>query len=186
MRACLKTLQSSVTVILTAALAWGSSAFAQPTASQLPGLIAEMKARNPMLREARLRWEAAQAKIPLSTGLPAPRIGVEFEEIPRGSIKVNQATIMYQLIQALPFPGKLSAKRRVAVAEAQVAAAAFKQAEWELVTQLEAAYYDLWLLNRQAEIQQAIPTSPATWTTDPTKAADTAGGLSQNAEMSAK
>ena len=119
---------------------------------QLPDLITELKAKNPTLREARTRWEAAQARIPLSKGLPAPRVGVEFEEIPKGGIKLNQATIMYQLVQSLPFPGKLSARHRVAVAEAQVAAAAFKQIEWDLIAQLKAAYYDVWLLDREHEI----------------------------------
>ena len=124
----------------------------------LPALIAELKANNPSLRQAHKRWEAAQAKIPLSKGLPAPRIGVEFEEIPKGGIKLNQATIMYQLIQSLPFPGKLSARHRVAVAEAQVAASAFKQAEWDLITQLKSAYYDVWRLDRELDIarEQAL------------------------------
>lgn len=120
----------------------------------LPSLIAEAKANNPSLREARKRWEAAQARIPLSKGLPPPRIGVEFEDIPKGSIKLNQATIMYQLIQSLPFPGKLSARQRVAVAESQIAAAAFKQAEWDILSELKAAYYDLLLLDRELEIQR--------------------------------
>ncbi len=140
-----------VAVILAAVLAWGPSASA---ASQLPELIAELKAKNPTLRQARLQWEAAQARIPLSKGLPAPRIGVEFEEIPKGGVKLNQASVMYSLVQSLPFPGKLSARHRVAVAEAQVAAAALKQAEWELIAQLKAAYYDIWLVDRELGIQR--------------------------------
>lgn len=142
-------IQSFLAVLLAAVLAEGPFASAS---SQLPELIAELKAHNPMLREARTRWEAAKARIPLSKGLPAPRIGVEFEEIPKGGVKFNQATIMYQLVQSLPFPGKLSARHRVAVAEAQIAAATFRQTEWDLITQLKAVYYDVWLLDRELEI----------------------------------
>lgn len=118
----------------------------------LPALLEEARRANPELLAARTRWEAAQAKVPLATGLPAPKIGVEWESIPRGTVKFNQADLMYQLIQSLPFPGKLSARRRVAVAEAQMAAAAFKQAEWDVMTQVKAAYYDLFLADRELEI----------------------------------
>ncbi len=151
MRTSFVRIQSFIAITLAAVLAWGPPAFA---ASQLPELIAELKAKNPTLREARTRWEAAQARIPLSKGLPAPRIGVEFEEIPKGSVKLNQATLMYQLVQSLPFPGKLSARHRVAVAESQMAAAAFKQTEWEVVSDLKIAYYEIFLLDRELEIQR--------------------------------
>ena len=124
-------------------------------ALSLPQLLEEARQSNPDLLAARKRWEAAKAKIPLATGLPAPTIGVEWEEIPRGTIKVNQATLMYQLIQSIPFPGKLSAKHRVAVAEAQVAAMGFKQAENDVLSQLKSVYYDIYLLDRRLELQQA-------------------------------
>ena len=129
-----------------------SSAEGTPSLS-LPQLLDEARRVNPDLLAARKRWEAAQAKVPLSKGLPAPKIGVEWEEIPRGTIKVNQATLMYQLIQSIPFPGKLSARHRVAVKEAQVAAMTFKQAEWDIVSQVKTAYYDLFLIDREMEIQ---------------------------------
>ena len=121
----------------------------------LPVLLRELKESNPELSAARKRWEAAQVRIPLSRGLPAPKIGVEFEEIPRGTVKFNKATAMYQLIQSLPFPGKLSLKQKMAVAEAQIAAASFKRTEWEVAGQLKSVYYDLFLLERQVEIEQA-------------------------------
>ena len=127
----------------------------RPEALHLDALLAEALAQNPDILAARKQFDAARARIPLAKGLPAPRIGVEFEEIPRGSIKLNQATIMYSLIQSLPFPGKLSARHRVAVAEAQRAGMAFKQAEWNVISQLKSAYYDLWLLDREREILNA-------------------------------
>lgn len=120
----------------------------------LPQLLQEARRANPTLLAAHKRWEAVQAKVLQAKALPAPKIGIEFEEIPRGTIKVNQATVMYQLIQALPFPGKLSLRHQVAVKNAQVAAMAFKQAEWDVITQLKSAYYDLFLNDRELEIQQ--------------------------------
>ncbi len=135
---------------------WAASLSATQPSNQLElnALIAEALANNPELVSARTRWQAAQQKIPLSKGLPAPRIGVEWENIPRGSVKFNQAELMYQLIQSLPFPGKLSAKHRVAVKDAQIAATAFKQAEWDIVTQVKAIYYELFLLDRELDATQ--------------------------------
>jgi len=129
---------------------FASDGAAQPV--RLGALLAEALAGNPELLAAHKRLEAAQARVPLAKALPAPRIGVEIEEIPKGTVKLNQATIMYQLIQSLPFPGKLSARHRVAVKEAQVAAMAFKQVEWDITTQLKATYYELFLLDREREI----------------------------------
>ena len=123
-------------------------------ALSLPELLKEARRTNPDLLAARKRWEAMQARIPQATGLPAPRISVEFEEIPRGTIKVNRSTIMYQLLQSLPFPGKLSLRHQVAVKEAQVAAMEFKKREWDVTSQVKSVYYDLFLLDRELDIQR--------------------------------
>ena len=72
------------------------------TAPSLPQLLVELQRASPDLQSAHKRWEATQARIPLAKALPAPRIGLEWEEIPKGSVKFNQATLMYQLIQSLP------------------------------------------------------------------------------------
>ncbi len=150
--------QRVVSLLLSAAVMWQTAAIpavaADGAALSLPSLLEEVRRVNPDLRAARKRWEAAQARVPLSKGLPAPRIGIEFEEIPKGTVKLDQATLMYQLIQSLPFPGKLSARKRVAVKEAQMAAMMYKQAEWDLLTQAKAAYYDLYLFDRELEVQQ--------------------------------
>lgn len=131
--------------------------WAMDGSAPLPGLaslLEEARRANPDLLAARKRWEAAQAKVPLSKALAAPRLGIEFEEIPRGSVNVNEATVMYQLIQALPFPGKRNLRHQVAIKEAQLAAMAFKQVEWDVTSQLKSTYYDLFLIDRELEIQQ--------------------------------
>ncbi|MBI1953566.1 MAG: TolC family protein [Candidatus Omnitrophica bacterium] len=143
-------------VLLTAHHPRLTTAFAADEAAvlSLPALLDELKAKNPDLLAARKQWEAAQARIPLSRGLPAPRIGIEFEEIPRGTVKLDQANLMFQLIQSLPFPGKLSLRQQVAVKEAQMAAAAYKKAQWETRGMLKSVYYDLFLLDRELELQE--------------------------------
>ncbi len=161
----------------------GGPAWAAETAPalSLPALLKEARRANPDLLAARKRWEAAQAKVPLSKGLPAPRIGIEFEEIPRRSVKFNQADLMYSLIQALPFPGKLSARHQVAVKEAQMAAAAFKQAEWDVASQVKDAYYELFMLDREQELQEEL----IGWLSQATTAAAAryAAGTASQAEL---
>jgi outer membrane protein TolC len=120
----------------------------------LADLLAEALRANPDLLAARKRWEAVQQRVPQATGLPAPRIGIELEEIPRGTFKVDEAMVMYSLIQALPFPGKLSARHQVALKDAQVAGMDVKRMAWDLVSQIKEAYYDLFRLDRDLEIQQ--------------------------------
>ncbi len=149
---------SSARVLLALPLILHAAVPAQAAEAQaalsLPALIQEAQRVNPNIRASRIRWESAKAKIPLATALPAPKVGVKFEEIPKGSVKFNQATIMYQLIQSIPFPWKLSLRKQVALKDAQVAAMAFKQTEWEVLSDLKRAYYDLFLLEREREIQQ--------------------------------
>ncbi len=162
----------AVAVSLSLAVPTGWTGDTDPRLS-LPALIEEALRVNPDIRASRIRWESAKAKIPLSGAWAAPKIGVKFEEIPKGSVKFNQATIMYQLIQSIPFPGKLSARKQVAVKEAQVASMAFKQTEWDIVSQLKAVYYDLFLLDRELEIEreqvvwlrQAVQTANAGYAT---------------------
>ncbi len=149
------------TVALLLAMTLVSSAPAIParaadgvSALSLRDLLQELRRANPDLQAVKKQVEAMQARVPAARGLPAPKIGVEFEEIPRGTFKVNQATVMYSLLQSIPFPGKLSLRHQVALAEAQRTAAAFKRAEWELTTQLKSAYYELFLTDREMEIQR--------------------------------
>ena len=130
---------------------------ASPIASEplrLASVLAQARQRNPALLASKKRWESSRARIPQATGLPAPKIGVEFEEIPRGTVKVNQATVMYQLIQMIPFPGKLSLKHQIAVKEAQIAGVAYQQEEWDVASHVKTTYYDLFLVDRELEIQQ--------------------------------
>ena len=122
--------------------AWAADA----SVLSLSPLLEELRRASPELLAARKRWEAARMRARQATGLPAPRIGVEFEELPKGKFKVDEATIMYQLVQSLPFPGKLSAKKAVAAKEAQLAAVELKRMEWDLASQLKTTYYELYLI----------------------------------------
>ena len=139
---------------LCAVTAFPAQAEEAPPAISLPELLRELRSANPDLLAAKKQAEAMQARIPQVRGLPAPRIGVEFEEIPRGTFKVNQATVIYSLLQSIPFPGKLSLRQKVAIAQAQRTAAVFKKAELDLATELKTAYYDLFLTDREIEIQR--------------------------------
>ena len=143
-----------IAAFLAMAMGFSPAFAADQTTLSLPQLLEETRRVNPGILAARKKWEAMQAKIPQATGLPAPKIGVEFEEIPRGSFKIDKATTIYQLIQSLPFPGKLSLKQQVAIQEAQVAASGYKQTEWDVLWHVKETYYNLFLLDREMEIEE--------------------------------
>lgn len=147
----------------------------------LPQLLEETRRVNPELLAAHKRWEAAQAKIPMAKGLPAPKIGVEWEQIPRGTFKLNKAEAMVQFLQSLPFPGKLSLRHQVAVKDAQRAATSFKKSEWDVTSMLKETYYNLFLTDRELEIQQ----DQITWLTQAAATAQTrySTGAASQAEL---
>ncbi|MBI2884581.1 MAG: TolC family protein [Candidatus Omnitrophica bacterium] len=146
-------LKRVVVGVMLVPCAWVPLWAADSPTTSLPALLQEALRNNPAITEARTRWQAAQARVPLSKGLPPPRVGVMLEEIPRGTFQVNQATIIYQLIQSLPFPGKRSLRHDMALKEAQVEAMRYQQSAWDVLSDLKAAYYDLFLLDQDQRIQ---------------------------------
>ena len=64
------TSQRVVSLLLSAVVVWQAAAIpavaADGAALSLPSLLEEVRRVNPDLRAARKRWEAAQARVPLS------------------------------------------------------------------------------------------------------------------------
>ena len=81
--------------------------------------LSEVKQVNPALRSSALRADASRHKIAPAGSLEDPFIAVGVDEVPfeggMGSVK------RYQIRQAIPFPGKLSAKSLIAESRADSA-----------------------------------------------------------------
>jgi len=118
----------------------------------LDALITEARQNNPDILAARKRWEASVARVPLSKSLEDPSIGIAFEKIPRGTLKLNKTMPdgrMLSFSQFLPFFGKLSLKGKIAVVESQMFAAEYKAEELDVINRVRNAYYELFLNYRE-------------------------------------
>mgnify|MGYP001561897017 CR=1 FL=1 len=120
-------------------------------------LIEEAKKNNPEILAARKRWEASQARVPQAKSLDNPSIGLTFEKIPRGTLKLNKTMPedrMLSITQMFPFFGKLSLKGKVALVESQMAASEYKQKELEVISAVKNAYYDLFMNDKETELNE--------------------------------
>ncbi|MDD5255481.1 MAG: TolC family protein [Candidatus Omnitrophica bacterium] len=140
-------------VVFIAGVLCAAQGVAYPAdALSLDVLIAEARQNNPDILAARKRWEASVARVPLSKSLEDPSIGIAFEKIPRGTLKLNKTMPderMLSFSQFLPFFGKLSLKGKIAVVESQIFASAYKAKELDVVNQVKNAYYSLFLTHKE-------------------------------------
>jgi outer membrane protein TolC len=101
---------------------------------------------NPGLVAAQKKWEAARAKVPQARSLPDPMFGVDVE---RDSTRFNSyMNTEWMLSQKLPWPGKLSAKGKVAALDAEVIGFHYLEQMRQVKAQVISAYWDLWLAQR--------------------------------------
>jgi len=80
-------------------------------------LVEAVLRRNPSLQAARWAWKAALARYPQETSLDDPLLGYGVAPASFGSSRVDDAHKV-DLSQRLPFPGKLSLRGEIALAEA--------------------------------------------------------------------
>ena len=137
---------------LTAA-AWAQES-SQPVL-RLSDLLAEARQKNPEILGARARVQAARARVPQAQSLPDPMGMVEldnegFKEYMVGKDMSSQ--VMYSVTQDIPFPGKLIAQGHAAGREADRSSTELKAVEWDVLTRLKTAYYDLGFVYESLDI----------------------------------
>jgi outer membrane protein TolC len=111
----------------------------------LTALIAEALERNPALMVAREREAVALALPEQAASRPGPMLGVFYEnDGARPSLGREPMTRLgVSASQELPYPGKRDARRRVAEADAALAAFDVERARLSLVASIKRAYYGL-------------------------------------------
>src|SRR3989338_8557871 len=120
-------------------------------------LIEEAKNNNPEILAAKKRWEASLTRVPQAKSLDNPNVGVTFEKIPRGTLKLDKTMTedrMLSFAQFFPFFGKLSLKGKIAVVESQMFAAEYKNKELEVINQVKNSYYDLFMNYKEIELKK--------------------------------
>src|SRR3989338_578085 len=123
----------------------------------LNALIEEAKNNNPEILSAQKRWEASLARVPQAKSLDNPTVGLTFEKIPRGTLKLDKTMSedrMLSITQMFPFFGKLPLKGKMALVESQMAASEYKNKELEVINAVKNAYYNLFMHHKAVELNR--------------------------------
>jgi outer membrane protein, heavy metal efflux system len=98
--------------------------------------------RNPSIKEAFDRYQAALQKLPQASALPEPMIN--FTNYVRSpETRVGPQTLAVSVSQQLPWFGKLSDREKVAAKEAAALAEMYETQQDEIIRQVKIAYYTL-------------------------------------------
>jgi outer membrane protein TolC len=119
----------------------------------LDTLVQEALERNPAILAARRAVDARKSLIAAARTLPDPSVSFEtmgnLVTLQRGD--PSSARVL-RLSQEFPFPGKLSLQGQIASAEADAEMWKYEQVRREVVSELKAAYYDLFLAQKLTEV----------------------------------
>lgn len=145
----LRTVVSVVVYLVVAMLVSPAAAPAAEPRLSLEGLIEELAERNPEIKAARERWEAAKAVVPQVQTLPDPKLQLGYQRMPM--LDPFQGP-MYGFGQEIPFPGKLSLKGEIAQREAERLEQEYNATRLRLIAVLKEAYYNLHFVHKSIEI----------------------------------
>lgn len=123
----------------------------------LADLIKEAKENNPEILAAKKRWEASLARVPQAKSLDNPSVGLSFEKIPKGTLKLNKVMPddrMLSVQQMFPFFGKLPLKGKIALVDSQMASAEYKNKELEIISAVKNSYFDLYMNYKEIELNK--------------------------------
>ncbi|MBI5777100.1 MAG: TolC family protein [Nitrospirae bacterium] len=142
-------MRSALAVALVLLCAPSVSVADEPRLS-LSSLIDEVTQRNPEIKAAKQRWEAAKAVVPQVQTLPDPKLQLGYQRMPMTPPEVQGA--IYGFGQEIPFPGKLKLKGEVAQREVERIEQEYLATQLRLVAALKQAYFDLHFVHKSIEI----------------------------------
>jgi outer membrane protein TolC len=110
-------------------------------------VVEQVLARNPTLPQMVAAWQAASARYPQVTSLDDPNLGFTAAPASIGSSNVEFG-YRVEVMQKLPFPGKLRLRGQNAAAEADAAGRDVEDARLQLVESARNAFYEYFLVFR--------------------------------------
>lgn len=124
---------------------------------RLDDVLAEARERNPKIVASRKMWERERAKITGARTWSDPKVGLNLEKIRRGKAPKpkNAGTDMYMIEQEIPFPGKLSARKKAQLHAAKIAQYDHLRTLLEIQADVTAAYYEYWQILESLRIKRA-------------------------------
>ncbi len=120
----------------------------------LPEILRLVLAKNPMLEEARQRVRAARELTPAAARLPDPELEYQLWAQPLARpYALDEAQMhMFGVRQTFPAPGSLSARGEAALGRANIAEAAGRAREQDLVGRVRGAYAEYCRTEREYQI----------------------------------
>jgi outer membrane protein TolC len=148
-------------LVIAAAVAFVTAA--GPVAAQVVDMLTAREAveiamaANPMLRAARLSADAARAHVPQAGALPDPelQLGIMNRMVDDFGSTTDPMTIdQVQLMQMLPWPGKLGSAKRAARHRAAAATADAEEQARVLSANVRMAYFEVAFAERALEVME--------------------------------
>ena len=135
----------------------GPSAAATVDSLALGTVLAGVKERNPRLLALTAAAEAAAYREPDASTLPDPMLQLGVMNFGLPHFNADMPTSMapsIQVMQTIPFPGKLSLAGDVASHGREIAEAGADEAWWEVRERAASIFYDLYALDRRLEVMR--------------------------------
>jgi len=120
---------------------------------RLAELLKEAREKNPDVRAAELRAQAANAAVSPSGALDDPTLMLQLWNAP---IDFSTVPVMLQLSQSIPLGGKREIRRETSAAESRAASANAAAQKRDVQALVAKAYFDLYLAERTAEVDDEI------------------------------
>ncbi len=135
------------------------SAEARPAGSglELPALLDSVALRNPRLQAVAASAEAAASRVSEASTLPDPmfQLGVMNFGLPDfNTDMVMSMAPAVQLMQTVPFPGKLGLRGEIAEASMEMARVGAAETWWQIRDETATRFFELYALDRQIEVQR--------------------------------
>jgi len=122
---------------------------------RLDEVLALARAQNPRVLALQSAAQAAAARVPGASTLPDPTFQIGVMNFGLPDLNTNMPTSMapsVQLMQRIPFPGKLSLAGDIASYGKQMADASADEIWWGVRDETSAAFFDLYALDRRIEV----------------------------------
>ena len=130
--------------------------FAQEVVT-LDSLLNEALQNNPEIKAANAMWQASTKRPSQEGTLPDPMIGVDWQNVTFDSITLDEAEnsmLRFSFEQEIPFPGKLSLKKKIAARDSEAEEKSYRATERRVIADLKVAYYDWYLAGKAIEITE--------------------------------
>jgi cobalt-zinc-cadmium efflux system outer membrane protein len=124
-----------------------------PESAALDDVLGYAFHSNAELEMAYFEWAAAVARVPQAVALPDPVLSYEYLFAAEKMRRWDRTTL--GIAQMIPYPGKLTRAGEAALAEAVAAGRRLEDRKFSLQAEVVAAWYELWLVDRGVEIDEA-------------------------------